>query len=318
MNKDLSLRLYKKLYLIRKVEEKIIELYSENEMKCPMHMSMGQEAVSVGVISALDEKDQVCASYRSHAPFLAKTGDIDTLFGELFGRITGSARGKGGSMHVSAIEKGYMGSSGIVGSNIPLALGAAFANKYKGNHQVACVFFGDGAIDEGVFWESLNLACVKKLPVLFVVEDNGFAVDTSVHERQGFESITDIVGRFECCTARESTSDVEIIYDSACRMRVNILLTNKPGLIHFKCCRYLEHVGIQEDTLHKSMVDKWKDKDCVTLQKKRLLRHGFKKLGVQALELEIESKINDSIREAKNQFYPDFDELYDGVFYGGK
>lgn len=314
MNKNLSLDLYKKLFLIRKVEESIVRLYPENEMKCPMHMSMGQEAVPVGVIHALDEGDQVCASYRSHAPFLAKTGDIDTLFGELFGRVSGSARGKSGSMHLAALDKGYMGSSGIVGSNIPLALGAAFANKYKENNNVACVFLGDGALDEGVFWESLNLACVKKLPVLFVVEDNGFAVDTPIHERQGFKSITEVVQKFDCYVGRENTSDVEVIYDLAFWMRSKILLTDKPGLLHFKCCRYLEHVGIQEDTLHKSIIDEWKKKDCVALQKNRLLKHGFKKFDLQSIEFQIESQINKSIKNARNQFYPCPDELYDGVF----
>lgn len=185
---ELSLELYRTLFFCRRSEELIIKYYPENEMRTPMHMSMGQEAIAVGVCAALGPEAQILTSYRSHASFLAKTRDSDIFFGELFGKISGTAAGKGGSMHLVHQEKGFLGSSGIVGSGIPVALGAAFANRRLKKERNVGVFFGDGALDEGVFWESLNVACLMKIPVLFVCEDNGLAVHTSTKKRRGFLS----------------------------------------------------------------------------------------------------------------------------------
>src|SRR3989338_2832947 len=173
---ELSLDLYKKMYLIWKAEELIIKHYPEDEMKTPMHMSMGEEAIAAAVCHALGPEGQVFGYYRSHAIFLAKTRDPDMFFGELYGKVTGIARGRAGSMHLAAPDKGFMHASAVVASSIPLAVGAAFANKHKGNGRLCCAVFGDGALEEGVFWESLNAACVMKLPVLFVCADNGLAV----------------------------------------------------------------------------------------------------------------------------------------------
>ncbi len=168
----LNLDLYKKLYLARRAEKKIREHYMEDEMKTPMHMSMGEEAIAVGVCHALKAEDQVFATYRSHAIYLAKTQKIDDFFAEMYGKDTALLKGKGGSMHMCAPESGFMGTSAIVASIIPVAVGVAFANKQMGNDKLATVFFGDGATDEGAFWESLNVACLMKLPILFVCEDN--------------------------------------------------------------------------------------------------------------------------------------------------
>ena len=209
---ELSIKLYQKMYLIRKTEEKIREHYMEDEMKTPMHMSMGEEAIAVGVCHALKTEDQVFGTYRSHAIYLAKTQKIGDFFAEMYGKDTALLKGKGGSMHMCAPESGFMGTSAIVASIIPVAVGAAFANKRKGNGKIVAVFFGDGATDEGAFWESLNVACLMKLPVLFVCEDNGFAVHTATSKRQGYVSITDIVSKFNCNVLKENTTDAEIIY----------------------------------------------------------------------------------------------------------
>jgi len=319
LNAELSLELYKKLFLCRRAEEYIVKHYPENEMKCPMHMSMGQEAVSVGVCHALKPEDQVFASYRSHAAFLAKTGDIDTFFAELYGRTTGTAQGKDGSMHLAAPNMGYISSSGIVGSNIPLAVGAAFANKYLRNHHVACVFFGDGAVDEGVFWESLNVACVMKLPVLFVLEDNGYAVNTSVHARHGFKSVMDVVNQFECDALVGNTTDVEVIYKLAKESVDQLRATGRRSLLHLKCYRYLEHVGISEDfnmgyrTRDEFM--EWRKRDPLTLQRNRLHSMGYKEAEIKRIEILIDAKIQTSIIKARKAPFPKPEELYRGVFY---
>lgn len=317
--KELSLDLYRKLFLVRKAEENIIKHYPENEMKCPMHMSMGQEAISVGVCHALKQKDQVFATYRSHAAFLAKTGDTDMFFGELYGRTTGTAQGKDGSMHLAAPDNGYMGSSGVVGTCIPPAVGAAFANKYLQNSQVACVFFGDGALDEGVFWESLNVACVMKLPVLFVLEDNGYAVNTPIHVRQAFKDIVDVASRFECNAWKENTTDVEVIYRLALSAIGSIKWAEKPSLLHFKCYRYLEHVGIYNDFndghRKRSEYLEWYNRDCLVLQRNRLLSIGYTETEIREVERLIDEQIKNSIKQAREAPYPEPEELYRGVFY---
>ncbi len=143
----LNFDLYKKLYLARRAEEKIREHYMEDEMKTPMHMSMGEEAIAVGICHALKAEDQVFATYRSHAIYLAKTQKIDDFFAEMYGKDTALLKGKGGSMHMCAPESGFMGTSAIVASIIPVAVGVAFANKQMGNGKLATVFFGDGATD---------------------------------------------------------------------------------------------------------------------------------------------------------------------------
>jgi len=288
-------------------------------MKCPMHMSMGQEAISVGVCHALKPEDQVFASYRSHAAFLAKTEDTDAFFAELYGRITGTAQGKDGSMHLVAPNKGYMSSSGIVASSIPLAVGAAFAMKYKQNNNIACVFLGDGALDAGVFWESLNVACLMKLPVLFVVEDNGYAVNTPVHARQSFREVADVASEFGCYTWTENSTDVETIYRLALNAINSILARKKPSLLHLRCYRYLEHVGITQDFnmgyRSKNEFLQWFKRDCLVRQRNRLLMMNCTETEIQDLEKLIDEQIQTSIKKAREAPFPEPEDLYRGVFY---
>ena len=156
--KELNLELYKKVYLIRSVEDAICKNYIDDHMKTPMHMSMGGEAIASGICHALSPQDQVLGSYRSHALYLAKVGETEEFFAEMYGKKTGMVQGKGGSMHLIAPDEGLISTSAIVGTGIPVGVGAAFANKTHKNGKITVVFFGDGAIDEGVFWESVNAA----------------------------------------------------------------------------------------------------------------------------------------------------------------
>ena len=316
---ELSFDLYKKLYMARRAEEFIIKHYPEDEMKTPMHMSMGQEAISVGVCHALGLEDQVLTSYRSHAAFLARTEDLDRFFAELYGRESGTAQGKAGSMHLAAPDKGHLCSSGIVASCIPVAVGVAFANKRKRNGQISCAFFGDGALDEGAFWESLNVASLMKLPVLFVCEDNGFAVHTPTHMRQGYKSITDIVSRFECNVFQEDTTDVEIIYRLALDAIKSIRTTNKPAFVYLKCYRYLEHVGIYEDFdagyRSKTEFNEWYKQDCLALQRKRLVAVGYAEPDILCAERLIDERIKSAIKRAREAPFPKPEELHRGVFH---
>src|SRR5262245_12617119 len=165
--------LYRSLLRIRRVEEEIARIYPTDRIKSPVHLSIGQEAVSVGVCEALEPADVAFGTYRSHALYLAKGGDLKRMLAELYGKVTGCARGKGGSMHLIDAAHGVMGASAVVASTIPQAVGYAYALKLRGTPAIVASFFGDGAVEEGVFHESIHFAALRRLPVLFVCENNG-------------------------------------------------------------------------------------------------------------------------------------------------
>lgn len=318
--KQLNLDLYRSLYLIRCTEQKICEHYSEDEMKSPMHMSMGGEAISAGVCAALHQSDQVFSSYRSHAAYLAKTRNVDNFFAEMYGKETALLRGKGGSMHLCDPDLGFMGTSAIVASIIPVAVGASYANKVKGNGKVTVVFFGDGATEEGVFLESVNAASVMQLPVLFVCEDNELAVHTYKNCRQGHDSITDVVSHYNCDTESCSTTDVEEIYDLTRGIVQSVRERNRPGFLHLNYYRYLEHVGIDEDFdagyRPKKESEVWKKKDPVKLQRDKLLSLYGREEEILDSERETEALVCNAIALAQAAQYADIDELYKDVVCG--
>lgn len=312
------LEIYKKLYLIRRSEELIIKHYKEDEMKTPMHMSVGEEAIVVGVVAALQKQDQVFGTYRSHGLYLAKTGDVDKFFAELYGKVTGSARGKAGSMHLASPEKRMMLTSAVVGTSIPAAVGAALANKFLKNRKIVAAFFGDGAINEGVFWESLNFACLKKLPILFVCEDNNFAIHSPVRERVGYKSLVQVVSRFHCHVAGSDTTDVFEIYRNTSEMIKKMKQTNRPGFLHFKYYRYLEHVGIDED-FHfgyrsRQELLKWKRVDPLLVARRRLFKARVKENDIIALENNIDRLLTKSIDKARKASYPSKEELFADIY----
>jgi len=317
--KNLNLELYKNLSLIRKSEEEIIAHYHEDEMKTPMHMSMGEEAIATGVCLALDKNDQVFGTYRSHAIFLAKTQDTDSFFSEMYGKETSLLRGKGGSMHLCAPETGFMGTSAIVASAISVAVGAAFANKVNNNNKITAVFFGDGAVDEGTFWESLNVACLMKIPVLFVCEDNGFAVHTPKHIRQGYNSIADVVSKFNCNVLKNNSTDVEVIYNLTLEAIKLIHKTKMPCFLDLKYYRYLEHVGVNEDFeagyRQKDEFRKWLQVDPVKIQREKLIKSGMSFDVIEQVESEISNKISLSLEKAKQANFADKNEIYKEVYY---
>lgn len=317
----LSLSLYETLYTVRRAEQAIIAWYPQDDMKTPMHMSMGQEAIPVAVCHALAAEDQVFATYRSHAAFLAKTGDVDRFFGELYGKETGTAQGKAGSMHLADCRKGYVCSSAIVASCIPVAVGASFAHKRQGDGLISCVFFGDGAVDEGVAWESLNVACVMRLPTLFVCEDNSLAVHTATAVRRGYRSLADVVGAYDCAVFAADTTDVEALHRLAAEAIGAIRRTGRPAFLHARCYRYLEHVGIHDDFdagyRSREEFERWFARDCVLLQRQRLFEQGGAEAEVRRLEAGIDGRIEAAIQRAKAAAFPPRGALYQGVFYEG-
>ena len=187
---ELVNNLYKSLYRIRTIEEKIALIYPTDQIKSPVHLSIGQEAVTVGACAALLDTDIVFGTYRGHSLYLAKGGDLNGMMAELYGKSTGVAGGKGGSMHLVDINRGIMGMSAVVATTIPQAAGYAYAFKLRKQNNIVVSFFGDGATEEGVFHETLNFAALKKLPMIFVCENNQYAVLSHQSERQSNSNIT--------------------------------------------------------------------------------------------------------------------------------
>ncbi len=316
--KSVNLDLYRTMYLIRKSEETIQKYYAEDQMKTPMHMSMGEEAIVSGVVGALNLDDQVLGTYRSHALYLAKTGETDLFFAEMYGKVTGMAQGKSGSMHLSAPEKGLLCCSAIVASSIPIAMGAAYANKYQKNGKRVAVFFGDGATDEGVFWETVNFSCLKKLPILFVCEDNGFAVHTPREHRHGFSSLHKVVSSFDCNVFEEKSTDPEVIYRTTQKALSTMEQNDKPCFLRLHYYRYLEHVGINEDFdagyRPKGDYLDWLKLDPIRLQREKLGTIGFSEQQILELEQSVDEQIARSTEFAAESAFADACELHTGVF----
>lgn len=297
------------MYLIRTAEDAIVKRYHENDMKTPMHMSMGAEAIAAAVCLAIGPDSLCVSSYRSHGTYLARTLETDRFFAELYGKCGGTADGRAGSMHLSAPEQGYLGGSAIVASVIPVATGAAFSLKRLGRDAVVAVFFGDGAIDEGSFWESLNIACAWRLPVLFVCEDNGFAVHTPAGVRHGYASITDIVSRFRISAAETSTTDASLLHAATQELLADMRAAQRPGFIRMHYYRYLEHVGVNEDFAAgyrpRDEYEEWLAVDPVTTQRTRLLEAGVAEDWVAEMERGIGAQVAHSIELAVAAPFPD-------------
>lgn len=316
---SLAIELYTKLYLLRRCELAIIKHYSQDGMKTPMHMSMGSEAIAVGICHAMTDHDCVLGTYRSHALYLAKTGDIQTFFAEMYGKKSGCSKGKSGSMHLCGPDKGHLGSSAIVGSNVPVGVGSAFSHKYLGRDNVSATFFGDAATDEGSFWESLNVACLMQLPVIFVCENNGLAVHTTNKDRRGYKSVNKIVEQYNCHAVESIATNVEDVYLIACNA-IQMAKRNIPVFLHLKYYRYLEHVGVSEDFNEgyrdKVEYDEWIKQDPINTQRERLRQSGCSENMLSKLETDIDSRVMDAVKFAQEEPFCDEHEVMRDVFYG--
>jgi len=307
---------FKKALLTRLSEQAVQKEYFDNEMKTPVHLSIGAEAISAGVQACLPEPFQAFGTYRNHALYLSITEDTDTFFGELFGRVSGCARGKAGSMHMSAPEKGLIATSAVVGTTIPLAVGAAVANRIMKKNQQVVVFFGDGAVEEGVFWESINFACLQKLPVLFVCEDNHLAIHSHKHARQGFKALGDVVAGFDCYYDFGDGSELTDVIEKTQGMLNKMQANSKPGILHFEYFRFLEHVGPMEDFKfgYREKPEAAEAKhDPLIKAENKLVSMGVDALEIESWKSEFLSKIKQSMEKARRAPFPDPSELFTDV-----
>ena len=318
VNKNLYLKLYYKLLLIRKFEEKIAEIYHTDVIKSPVHLSIGQEAVAVGICDVLEKSDIVSNTYRCHATHIAKGGDLNKMMAELYGKKDGCAGGKAGSMHLIDMDHGIMGASAVVGTTVPVATGYAMALKkeMKKNKKrnVVVAFFGDGSTEEGVFSESINFAALHKLPIIFVCENNKLAIHNPIEKRQPTDKICERITTYNIKTYQIKDGDIFKIR-SVAQEAVNLIKNNiENGPIFIECFtyRYKEHVGptedLNEDYRDLTEYKKWLANDQVTRLSKMLNEKELKEI-----ENRVEKEIQDSINFSEKSKFPGYKELYEHV-----
>ena len=247
MEKETVLSLFRTVAKIVFSEEKIIKHYHEDNMKTPMHMSMGDENCVSGVVESFKGDSFFFGYYRTHSMYLSLSNNTYKFFAELHGRATGSNAGVAGSMHMSSIDDNFLSASAIVSSTIPLSLGAALSCVQIKNNKYSVVFFGDGAIEEGVFHEAMNMSSLMKLPVVFVCLDNGLAVDLEPNARQGFKSIKRLVESYDCKYFHSANAAATDIYKISEKAKAFIIENQKPVFIHLEYYRYLQHIGTNND-----------------------------------------------------------------------
>ncbi len=305
---------YRSLYLIRRAEEEVEKIYPSDKIKSPVHLSIGQEAVSVGVCMALQARDAVFGTYRSHALYLAKGGDLKGFFAELYGKVTGCTKGKGGSMHLIDTACGMMGSSAIVASTIPHAVGYAYALKYRKSKSVAVSFFGDGAVDEGVFHESVNFAALKKLPVIFICENNLYAIHSHYLTRHAKDGICQRIRTYGIKAERIGDNDTESIHRRVAQA-VKAIRRGGSGPYFFECMtyRWRAHVGPGED-----FALGYRDKaECAKWSKRDDLERLGRKIGLsrrRRIEQQVEAQIKEAIRFAERSPFPRKPVCYEDMF----
>lgn len=313
-SRDKLLWIYKTMILIRLVEEKIADLVAHEEIICPCHLYIGQEVVATGVCAHLRESDYVFSTHRSHGHYLAKGGNLKTMMAELFGRKTGCSGGKGGSMHLASPDMGFPGSSAIVAGSIPLAVGVALAFQQQNKDGVAVTFFGDGAINEGVFFESLNFASLKRLPVVFICENNLYSTHLPITEIQADTDIYKKAAVFNMPGLRIDGNNLGEVFASARQAIERARRGEGPTLIECLTYRWRGHVGpswdIDNGLRDKEEIDWWVNRCGLKRVEEYLEDRGI----LTAAEMkEIASRthgqIEDAILFAQNSPFPDATDL---------
>jgi len=306
-------RIYHALLRIRRVEEEIARVYPSDVIKSPVHLSIGQEAVSVGLCEALRADDAVFGSYRSHALYLAKGGDLRAMIAELYGKQTGCAKGKGGSMHLVDVAAGVFGTSAVVGTTIPHAVGYAYAVRLRREPRVIASVFGDGATDEGVFYESLNFAALKQLPVLFVCENNGYAIHTHQRLRQHLPDACARAVALGIEAERVEDGDVLRIAERARAATDALRAGSGPRFLECLTYRWKEHVGPGDDFAlgyrDRAEAEPWFRNDAVARLAEQVGREAAARIGA-----EVEAEVADAFRFAEASPFPGPEELHRDVY----
>jgi pyruvate dehydrogenase E1 component alpha subunit len=305
--------LYRSLSFIRQLELKVAEVYPSDKIKSPVHLSIGQEFVSVAVCEALKQSDYVAATYRGHAAYLAKGGDPEKLIAEMYGKKTGCAQGRGGSMHLIDSSVNVIGTSAVVGTGIPVATGYALTQKMKKTGNIVVCFLGDGATEEGCFYESLNFAGLHQLPILFVVENNNFAIHEPIEKRWAQPDLSKRVDGFSVEFKRHNTGDIITLNGIAITMVADIRAGKGPMLLEVDCYRWYQHVGPDTDFdqgyRSEAVAQSWVDNDPL-----KVLAGLLDNQTVDSIDKQSKIKVAEAFTFAEKSEFPEISELFDYVY----
>ncbi|MCD4780614.1 MAG: thiamine pyrophosphate-dependent dehydrogenase E1 component subunit alpha [Candidatus Omnitrophica bacterium] len=318
IDKNTLLELYRSLLLIRQVELKIEALYPEDEMKTPVHLSLGQEAVSAGICSQLKKEDTIYSNHRSHGHYLAKGGDLKAMIAELYCKETGCSRGRGGSMHLIDTSVGHFGSSSIVGGGIPHAVGGAFAYKMQKKDLIAVAFFGDAACEQGVFFESMNWAAFKKLPVLFVCENNQYAVCSHISARQYSSDIYKRSRAFDIPSRKINGNDVVEVYNKTKEILQYVRGGNGPYFLECSVQRWRGHAGpgdpLKDKYRHPADLSREEVDSLFNFQHKLLAEKIVTQAELDDIKQKIDADIKAAFEFGQKEPLPDTAELEKYLF----
>ncbi len=314
--------LYRTMVRIRLCEESLVDPILKGEVRCPVHLYSGEEAIATGVCAALEEKDYIFGTHRSHGHYLAKGGGMPELIAEIYGKETGCCRGRGGSMHLIEPQLGVLGTAPIVAGTISLALGAALASSIRDEKAVTVSFFGDGATGEGVLYESLNFASLQKLPIIFVCENNFYSTHMSIKECRVSKNIFEIGMPFCVESYRVDGNDVLKVYEAAKKAVAKCRKRQGPVFLEFVTYRLRGHVGADDniqgthtDIRPKEEIAKWQKNDPIKRLERFLTQNKIlNKEILQKIKQKAEIEVNEAHYSARMSPYPDKGELTRYVF----
>lgn len=311
------LSLYRQMFLIRRFEEKSAEMYALAKIAGFLHLYIGEEAVAVGAIAAIRPDDYVISAYRDHGHCLARGSDPGKVMAELFGKATGTCKGKGGSMHIADMDKGMLGANGIVGGGPPLACGSGLTAKINKTNQVTICFFGDGASEQGTLHESLNLASIWKLPVIFVAENNGYAESTPAHYHCSVENIADRAAGYNMPGVTIDGNDIFAVYEAASQAVARARAGQGPTLLECKTYRFNGHFEGDAQT-YKIAAEQEKfqqERDPIKLFRENVLARGLAtEVELKAIEERVAEQIDNAVRFAEESPFPEVEETFTDVY----
>jgi pyruvate dehydrogenase E1 component alpha subunit len=317
ISKEKLLWMYERMQLIRSFENRVKAEFGKGKIPGFVHLYAGEEAVAVGICANLTDADYMTSTHRGHGHCVAKGVDPRGMMAELFGKVTGTCKGKGGSMHIADMDKGMLGANGIVGGGPPLACGSGLTAKINKTDQVTICFFGDGASEQGTLHESLNLASIWKLPVVFVAENNGYAESTPAYYHCSVENIADRASGYNMPGVTIDGNDIFAVYEAAHEAVVRARAGQGPTLLECKTYRFYGHYeGDQQTYKVAAENEKYqKERDPIKLFKDNVLsRHLVTAAELQAIDERVAAQIDEAVKFAEDSPFPDVRETYTDVY----